>query len=163
VSAVVGCTPDKKKAPAQDTQRPTRKETYTTPPQVWYKAFTSYDGIVFFASFSVLHLKYNMKTPNSQITTATFCSLFFRPIKRIPTMFGCQYSRPCIRFFQSRFTSVLRSSRDPSPVFLWHRLSSSRMPDACSATTFRRTGCFASFLFPARLRESSCHKYEANR
>ena len=70
-----------KKAPAQDTQRPTRKETYTTPPQVWYKALTSCDGIVFFASFSVLHLKYNTQTPDSQIETATFLCFFHTPIK----------------------------------------------------------------------------------
>jgi len=35
-----------KKASAWRTQRPTRKETYTTPPQVWYKAFTSSESVV---------------------------------------------------------------------------------------------------------------------
>jgi hypothetical protein len=35
-----------KKASAWRTQRPTRKETYTTPPQVWYKAFNSSESIV---------------------------------------------------------------------------------------------------------------------
>ena len=35
-----------KKASAWRTQRPTRKETYTTPPQVWYKAFTIGESIV---------------------------------------------------------------------------------------------------------------------
>ena len=35
-----------KKASAWRTQRPTRKETYTTPPQVWYKALTSSESVV---------------------------------------------------------------------------------------------------------------------